>query len=101
MGARLAAMLEFSNLGEGRPEAARALFDATSSEGFDLRRGMSRVFSLAIWGEVAAALDDRRAAAQVLELLDPVAGHLADSAGLVWSSVDQVRAQLASALGDT
>ena len=41
-----------------------------------------------------------RSAEEILDLLDPVAGHLADGGGITWSSVDQVRAQLLLSLGD-
>jgi hypothetical protein len=94
-------LLGFSYLQDGRTDDARALFDAVRIVGFDrLPRGLSRVLALAVWGEVAASLGERGSAETIFGLLDPLAGHLADAAGLVWSSIDQVRARLALALGD-
>jgi hypothetical protein len=49
---------------------------------------------------VVAAAGDSTSARELLDLLAPFAGCLADAAGLIWSSVDQVRAQLLLSLED-
>ena len=55
--------------------------------------------AVAAWSEICDVLGDRDAAAELADLLDPLAGRLIDAGAVVVDSIDRVRALLALVRG--
>ena len=94
-------LLAFSELCAGDLAAASARLTSAREAGLDrMQHRMGWSFALAMWAEVAAAVDDVEAAVELLPQLEPYAGCLADSRGTVWCTIDFARSRLACCLGE-
>jgi DNA-binding CsgD family transcriptional regulator len=80
---------------------AQALLDEARRAGF-AEYSMCHEWptAMAWWAEAAALTSDAVAAAELIELLQPLAGRLADSGIVVTDTVDRVLALLALTVGD-
>ena len=94
------AALAFGLSQRGDTERAAALLGDARVDGFAaVRPSMVRSPALALWAEVAVALGDAATSRELFDLLEPLAGQIADGNGLIWCSVDHARAQLALTFG--
>lgn len=100
VGDATSAALAFGYSQSGDADKATALLAAARADRFaGVRPSMVRSPTLALWAEVAAALGDAAASRELFDLLEPLAGQLADGNGIIWCSIDHARAQLALTLG--
>lgn len=82
-------------------DRATAMLSDARRDGFaGVRRSMVRSVVLALWAEVASVARDSAAARDLFDLLEPLAGQIADGNGVIWCSIDHARAQLALTFGD-
>ena len=84
-----------------RPSRAQELLDEARDGGWPpMYAGYTGAWAVSCWAEVAAILKDSDAAAELGELLEPLAGRLVEPGVAPWDTVDRLRSLLRLSLDD-